>query len=114
MTAHGGPALAEPEDRTARGTTRTVPAPERAPAPRPSPHDGPRPSAHGAPPPLRRGRRSPDRRRPAWIGLAAAVVLLVAGLLLPEGVLLGAALILAGAAGHTLDRRRGDRRPASR
>lgn len=51
------------------------------------------------------------RRRPAWALLAAALALLVAGLVLPHGLMLAAGLVLAGMAAQFLT---APRRPAGR
>ncbi|MEU3188709.1 hypothetical protein ABZ707_31600 [Streptomyces sp. NPDC006923] len=51
------------------------------------------------------GRPRAKRRGPAWIIMSLAIALLVAGMMLPNGLLIAAALVLAGVAGQLLEHR---------
>ncbi|MDX3853693.1 DUF3040 domain-containing protein [Streptomyces sp. AK02-01A] len=52
-------------------------------------------------PPRPRG----NRHGPAWIVMSMAVALLVTGMMLPNGLLIAAALVLAGVGGHLFEHR---------
>ncbi|MBR8639950.1 DUF3040 domain-containing protein [Streptomyces tuirus] len=47
------------------------------------------------------------RTGPAWLVLSASSAMLVAGMVLPNGLLIAAAFVVAGVAGHLFDPHRG-------
>lgn len=62
------------------------------------------PSRRSAPGPGRRSRRAgPRSPRAAWLVVAVALGLMTAGVLLAEGLLITAGLVLAGVGGHLFD-----------